>query len=455
MPTRLPELGPDYPVTFRAEIVKPIINLIQSGESVTVAGAASMGKSRLLQFLLRRDVQEHYLGEAAEHTLFAWVDCNRLAEISQWGLYELMLTALIEELATETRPLYLAQREKVILSQNALLAQRTVEMLLRTLCHEQGLRVVLVLDEFDECYSELPSQALANLRALRDMNKYWLCYLLFMRDDPAELRPPDECEGLYELVSRSVIGLTPHIQQDTRQIISLLMHRRQHELGDLPEESEEQLVVLSGGHPGFLVALIDSLIDEQPMYQTWSQWAQGLSKIQEECRKIWQGLRREEQNTLRHQTQNITTSVRERQSLILKGLLQDRGRGNITLFSPLFHHYVANLATFEGQVLHVDTVARSVYVEGQPPLKLTAREYELLAYLHEHLGMVRSNEDIISALYPGQQRFAINDSTIAALVRRLRKKIEIDPANPRYLRNERGRGYRLVTDDVDESMMQE
>jgi len=47
------------------------------------------------------------------------------------------------------------------------------------LCTELGLRLCLIFDEFDECYGNLPGQTLANLRALRDANKYRLSYILF------------------------------------------------------------------------------------------------------------------------------------------------------------------------------------------------------------------------------------------------------------------------------------
>lgn len=40
--------------------------------------------------------------------------------------------------------------------------------------------------------------------------------------------------------------------------------------------------------------------------------------------------------------------------------------------------------------------------------------------------------------------FGINESTIAALVRRVRKKIEPTPGRPQFLINVKGRGYKLV-----------
>lgn len=448
----MPEIGPKHPITYRQEIAKPLFHRIQAGGSGVVVGAASAGKSRLLHFIGGDDVRSHYLGEAATETLLVWTDCNRMAEINEWGLYELMLTALAESVQPPTRDSLLALRHEVILSKNALLAQRNLEMAVRMLVHEEGLRLTFILDEFDECYRELPAQALANLRALRDMNKYALGYLLFMRDAPADLRPPTDGEGFYELLSRNILGLRPYTDADANGLIEQIMARRAHEMPHLPADTATQLLRLSGGHGGLLVALIDSLTKGLPVElqggdgsnASWDSWSRELPTVHEECRKVWHGLRDEEQHTLNHLAQGLSTGVKERQSLLLKGLIEDEGEGNVRIFSPLLHAYVATSAVFTGQTLHVDTEARSVWIEGQPPVNLTPREFDLVAHLHEHGGDLRSNEEIIEAMYEGEQQFNINNNTVSALVRRLRQKIEPTPKQPRYLLNQHGHGYKLV-----------
>jgi hypothetical protein len=206
----------------------------------------------------------------------------------------------------------------------------------------------------------------------------------------------------------------------------------------------QHLFRLSGGHSGLLVALIDALASDLPTGQTWDAWAQRLPAVHEECRKLWNGLRAEEQRTLNHLAQEVSTSFQQRKSLVLKGLLRNGGRGDVQFFSPLFRHYVANRALSTGTTLRVDVAAQTVWIEGQPPILLTAKEYDLIAYLYTHLNEIRSHEDIIAALYPGDAQFGVNDGALSALVRRLRRKIEPNPGQPQYLLNYRGRGYRLV-----------
>ena len=83
----MPEIGPAHPITYRRGIAQPLFDLVRAGESGAIIGLSGMGKSRLLQFLSRQDVQRHYLGDAAPATWLVLVECHRLAEVWEWGLY--------------------------------------------------------------------------------------------------------------------------------------------------------------------------------------------------------------------------------------------------------------------------------------------------------------------------------------------------------------------------------
>ena len=76
---------------------------------------------------------------------------------------------------------------------------------------------------------------------------------------------------------------------------------------------------------------------------------------------------------------------------------------------------------------------------------LTPREFDLLACLAEEPGKLYETETILTTLYPqGGEHLNVDSGYVAALVRRVRAKIERDPGSPQYLLNVRGRGYRLV-----------
>jgi pSer/pThr/pTyr-binding forkhead associated (FHA) protein len=93
--------------------------------------------------------------------------------------------------------------------------------------------------------------------------------------------------------------------------------------------------------------------------------------------------------------------------------------------------------------LEVDTAAGVVRV-NRKPVTLSPKEYALLAYLYERRGQVCSKDDIGRAVWPEYEAGGIFDYQIENLVRRLRTRIEVDPANPQVLFTVRGLGYKLM-----------
>ncbi len=87
----------------------------------------------------------------------------------------------------------------------------------------------------------------------------------------------------------------------------------------------------------------------------------------------------------------------------------------------------------------VDPARRQVRVRERD-VALTAREYELLAYLVENTGRTLSRDEILREVWGWSFGEA---STVTVHVRRLREKIEDDPRDPLYLLTEWGIGYRF------------
>jgi len=92
--------------------------------------------------------------------------------------------------------------------------------------------------------------------------------------------------------------------------------------------------------------------------------------------------------------------------------------------------------------LEVDREAGLVRVNRRL-VTLSPKEFALVAYLYERRGQVCSKDDIGQAVWPEYQD-GIYDYQIENLVRRLRTKLEPDPANAQLLLTLRGLGYKLV-----------
>ena len=92
--------------------------------------------------------------------------------------------------------------------------------------------------------------------------------------------------------------------------------------------------------------------------------------------------------------------------------------------------------------LEVDLGRRSVTVKGRP-VRLTPTEYELLRYLALHAGKPVTHTTLLRQVWGD---YAVGDKyNTRYVVAQLRKKLGDDSANPRYIVNEPGVGYRLET----------
>jgi two-component system KDP operon response regulator KdpE len=91
--------------------------------------------------------------------------------------------------------------------------------------------------------------------------------------------------------------------------------------------------------------------------------------------------------------------------------------------------------------LAIDFPRREVIVRGER-IKLRPTEYRLLLHLVENAGWIVPQETTLSKVWGPEYR---DDTQLLRLyINYLRKKIEPDPANPRYIFTERGVGYRFV-----------
>ena len=93
---------------------------------------------------------------------------------------------------------------------------------------------------------------------------------------------------------------------------------------------------------------------------------------------------------------------------------------------------------FTAGSLAVDVKRRAVTVDGEPVI-LTYKEFELLCYLLENRGVVLSRDQILTKIwdynYSGETR------TVDVHIRRLREKLEQNPAEPEHIMTKWGVGY--------------
>ncbi|MGI8728988.1 MAG: response regulator [Solirubrobacteraceae bacterium] len=90
--------------------------------------------------------------------------------------------------------------------------------------------------------------------------------------------------------------------------------------------------------------------------------------------------------------------------------------------------------------LEIDPAGRRVSVGGEE-IVLTQREFDLLAFLANHPGQVFTRDQLMEQVW--RFSFSSDTSTVTVHIRRLRAKIEREPAQPRFVETVWGVGYRF------------
>src|SRR6056297_313282 len=89
-------------------------------------------------------------------------------------------------------------------------------------------------------------------------------------------------------------------------------------------------------------------------------------------------------------------------------------------------------------------IERSELLRGTDPIRLTATEVQLMRIFSEHLRQPVTRAKLVEDL--GRDRGQAQERAVDVQITRLRRKIEADPKQPRYLQTVRGEGYMLAPD---------
>ena len=129
------------------------------------------------------------------------------------------------------------------------------------------------------------------------------------------------------------------------------------------------------------------------------------------------------------------------------GIRELVARARALLRRPRRSHFQAEVAASPGERpvelhgLHIDPARRRVRVKGED-VDLTAQEFRLLHVLATHPGIVFSREALLTRVWPDHT--FVTERSVDSLVKRLRRRIETDPANPEIVLTVWGSGYKAA-----------
>jgi two-component system KDP operon response regulator KdpE len=96
---------------------------------------------------------------------------------------------------------------------------------------------------------------------------------------------------------------------------------------------------------------------------------------------------------------------------------------------------------YEFEDLVINFAQRRIFVKGRE-VRLTATEYQILYHLGCHAGRIITHEDLLTRVWGAEYRNELH--YLRNYISSLRKKIESDPGNPKYILGIHGVGYQLA-----------
>lgn len=456
-----------YPADYRAREVAQIARWIRAGESGSIIGLGGAGKSNFMNFLCQRpEVVQACLPAGAPRLALVLVDLNNLPAADLSTFFRVMLRSLFEAaprlgeldpaLVDEVERLYRKVEEKSdpFLPQSALR-----EVLLQF--QSRDLRLVLVFDPFDRFCRTASPQLLDNLRGLRDGFKLTLSYLAGVRADLPHLIKSIETSELYEILDTHRCWLSAMSDSDARWVIG----RRETATGqNFSDESRQRLINLTGGYPALLRAAALWLAGQQRTGSVsdpavWEAALLAQPSIQNRLADIRQGLTGAEEAALfalqsaleiksgkdrQESLRQIEEKYREPlQGLAAKGLCVTQGEA-WQIFSPLFARYVMVMEGVSSGAIWRDPTTQRFYQGDQELADLAKKDRQLLGFLVDNPQKICTLDEIIQGAWLEDHETylgGVSNETVQQAIRQLRKKIELNPAKPRYLVTVRGDGY--------------
>jgi hypothetical protein len=469
---------------------------VADGMCTALLGLSNMGKSAVLRTLSEAGLPERLGLDSSGASVYCYVDCNRMLEMSAQGFYEVVLRALLTALPGPNPPTPLSLIEartlpspyrsdedegddllhRIHACYREVLAERSVASPFRVALNfnealetaAQGIgRLALLFDEFDETLATLDARVFLNLRALYDEFDGGLCYVTATTRPLEQIRSGDQTAEFSELFEGRAYWLPMLSPDDARVLAAEYTSRSGVQLDD---EELGFIVAEAGGHAGLLHAAASALLRSSAgatgaQARSTLQWLahrlQEDDMVRNECVKLWRQLTPTEQEALLAflyspdspdaLSPSAEPSENGHEGGATPSLMSLRDKGILVgapprVFSQLFEAYARRRGAAQnpGQGVRIDVEAGEVTVDGRPAPTLTDLEYRLLLLLYGRMDKLCDKYQIVEAVWGQEYIDEVDDARIEKLVSRLRSKLEPDPANPRYLLTLRGRGYKLI-----------
>ena len=167
----LPAAPPEITLNFRRDLLTPVFQAIRAGRSCAVVGVGGTGLSNALRFVAEQRVIENYLNAHATATLPVYLETGLLTHPAD------LYSALLRQTSRAAEAFHYSRADQLALQylghqlEQAATPDDLLSKAVALVCRTPQHRLLVIFDEFDRPFAELPAATLRRLRQLRDEHK--------------------------------------------------------------------------------------------------------------------------------------------------------------------------------------------------------------------------------------------------------------------------------------------
>jgi len=424
-----------YPADSRFEEIEKIISFIKNGSSCQLVGLPGTGKSNLLGLLTyNRNSRLAHLGENQKWFHFVYMDFSEVKKKDFPDVLKFMIISLAYSLQERGLKKEYERAHGIMRDirdfSDELIAFQALKKIVDYLALEKELTIVFLFDRFDQYVPSLREEFFSDLKILRNRAKYRFSCVFALNRELTDLIEPAVLAEFYEFLAGNIVFLK---LRDEPGLSFRLAYLEKATEKKADEKLREEMLKLTAGHGKLTRLSYEAILSETSKISDLVKLLLSKKTIQGALFEIWNFLTPEERQDIKRGDKN--------EFLEKVGLVTN---GKITI--PLFASYLTTftLGKIEGQKLTFDT-ERNEILKGEENLteRLSPSEFRLLKFLLTNPGRVCEKDEIISNVWKDSKTITgVTDQALDQIIYRLRKKIEEDPNNPRFIQTIKGRGYK-------------
>ncbi len=417
-----------FPKDFRQTDIKKILDYVAIGKFCQLVCVPGAGKATILRLIAHnRNLLKFHLKDKEKSLRFIYVNLFELANFEESQIAKFLLMALDQKPQTDADLLVLTKQfNETVNSQTS-----------------QGETIILLFDHFDQYQYRLPRSFYQILKSAKSLAKYKFSAIFASRRDLLDLLDEEIVKDYWDFFVDNTIYLKIYDKEATEYLLNQIEKVFEKKLSS---DQKLKIVKLTGGH-----AKLTKIIAELVLGQNIELQEESILKnaqVQAALYELWFALTSVEQHQLHELTKDSEKSGSFDEYLIKSDLItaeNQKSPNNFNFTIPIFRQFIRFQAPSSELKITYNPQTREI-LKGKNVISelLTAQEFRLVRFLLQNQGRIIERDELISAVWPDIKiSEAISDEAIDQMVFRLRKKIEDEPAKPKYIQTVKGRGLKF------------